>query len=420
MTNATASSPPLPAPGGAPAPSGGRRPAVDLSLRVEVTALVLVGALLPLALLVGVAGPGSVPSRALGAGAVGLLLVVLAAYPLARGLHLVVADLSGMLLQLGGADTDLTARLRTRTRGDLSRLGAHFNAFMASLESMVQEALRSGIALTSSTTRIAAGTRELEATMAEQVASTQQVAATAREISTTTQELSMTMEEVSVLASEVSGNAAAGLDGLQKMEANMNLVDDASRTVSSKLGVINDKAARISAVVTTIANVAKQTNLLSLNAAIEAEKAGQYGQGFSVVAREIRRLADQTEVATLDIDRMVREMKGAVSEGVMSMDKFAGQMRQAVSEVSDVSVQLAGISVQVGSVNDKFDVVRVGMQAQAVGAQQITEAMSQLSQATTQTAEALRSTNRSLQELDDAARNLQRTFSRYRVGPATA
>jgi methyl-accepting chemotaxis protein WspA len=417
---AEAASLPAPSPDGDPAPRGFRRVVVDLSLRAEVTALVLFGGLLPMALLAALAGPRSLPAGVWGAGLLGIVVAVLAAYPVARGLHLVVTDLGGLLEQMTGADTDLTRRLRTRCRGDLSRLSVRFNSFLASLEAMVQEALRSGISLASSTTRIAAGTRELEATMAEQAASSQQVATTAREISTTTQELSMTMEEVSVLATEVSGNAAAGLEGLQKMETNMNLVDEASKTVSSKLGIINDKAARISAVVTTIANVAKQTNLLSLNAAIEAEKAGQYGQGFSVVAREIRRLADQTEVATLDIDRMVREMKGAVSEGVMSMDKFAGQMRQAVSEVSDVSVQLAGISVQVGSVNDKFDVVRVGMQAQAVGAQQITEAMSQLSQATSQTAEALRSTNRSLQELDDAARSLQRTFSRYRVGPAPA
>ena len=80
-------------------------------------------------------------------------------------------------------------------------------------------------------------------------------------------------------------------------------------------------------VVTTITKVADQTNLLSINAAIEAEKAGEYGRGFLVVAREIRRLADQTAVATLDIENMVRHMQDAVSAGVMQMDKFSDEVR---------------------------------------------------------------------------------------------
>jgi methyl-accepting chemotaxis protein WspA len=80
----------------------------------------------------------------------------------------------------------------------------------------------------------------------------------------------------------------------------MNKLADSTSAISGKLGVISDKANNINSIITTITKVADQTNLLSLNAAIEAEKAGEYGLGFAVVAREIRRLADQTAVATLD------------------------------------------------------------------------------------------------------------------------
>ena len=95
--------------------------------------------------------------------------------------------------------------------------------------------------------------------------------------------------------------------------------------------------------VTTIAKVADQTNLLSLNAAIEAEKAGEYGRGFSVVATEIRRLADQTAVATYDIEQMVREIQSAVAAGVMGMDKFSEEVRRGMSEVTQVGDQLSQI-----------------------------------------------------------------------------
>jgi len=86
----------------------------------------------------------------------------------------------------------------------------------------------------------------------------------------------------------------------------MKQLAEATTSISSKLSVISDKAGNINSVVTTINMVADQTNLLSLNAAIEAEKAGEYGLGFAVVAREIQRLADQTALATRDIETMVK------------------------------------------------------------------------------------------------------------------
>ena len=85
--------------------------------------------------------------------------------------------------------------------------------------------------------------------------------------------------------------------------------------MNAKLEVLNEKASNINQVVTTITKVADQTNLLSLNAAIEAEKAGEHGRGFAVVATEIRRLADQTAIASYDIEQLVKEMQSAVSAG---------------------------------------------------------------------------------------------------------
>ena len=105
------------------------------------------------------------------------------------------------------------------------------------------------------------------------------------------------------------------------------------------------RTASINLAVTTIAKVADQTNLLSINAAIEAEKAGEYGKGFLVVAREIRRLADQTAVASLDIERMVKEMHSSVSAGVMEMDKFAEQVRSSSWLVTDISFTAATASL---------------------------------------------------------------------------
>ncbi|MCA1993616.1 MAG: methyl-accepting chemotaxis protein, partial [Coleofasciculus sp. S288] len=167
--------------------------------------------------------------------------------------------------------------------------------------------------------------------------------------------------------------------------------------------------------VTTITKVADQTNLLSLNAAIEAEKAGEYGLGFAVVAREIRRLADQTAVATLDIENMVREMQSAVSTGVMEMDKFTKEVGQSVEDVRDISVQLGSIIEQVQALSPRFEAVNQGMETQSQGAQQINEAMVQLSEASSQTATALREINSAIEQLNDAAHGLRHEISRFKV-----
>ncbi len=194
----------------------------------------------------------------------------------------------------------------------------------------------------------------MEATVNEQAASTNEVVATAKEISATSQELVRTMGEVSAMSEETVVAADSGQQGLGRMESTMHQMEEATQSISSKLAIINEKAANINSVVTTITKVADQTNLLSLNAAIEAEKAGEYGVGFSVVAREIRRLADQTAVATLDIEQTVKEMRSAVSAGVMSMDNFSEEVRQGADEIRRVGSQLTQIIERVQALPAPF------------------------------------------------------------------
>ena len=189
----------------------------------------------------------------------------------------------------------------------------------------------------------------------------------------------------------------------------------ASETIGSKLEVLSEKASNINSVVTTITKVADQTNLLSLNAAIEAEKAGEYGVGFSVVATEIRRLADQSAVATLDIEQMVKEMQAAVSAGVMSVDKFSEEVRSSVEDMSKVSTQLVQIIEQVQKLTPRFEDVHEGMQFQSKGADQIKQTIVQLNDAAQQTLDSIRQSSITIERLNEAAQGLQGGVSRFKV-----
>ncbi|MCU0546625.1 MAG: methyl-accepting chemotaxis protein [Oscillatoriaceae cyanobacterium Prado104] len=316
------------------------------------------------------------------------------------------------------SDGKLDTEIEVRSNDEVGQVLSSLKTMLQSLRMLIKQVQHSGIQVTSSVTEIAASGRQLEATVTEQVASTHEVAATARQIANTAQDLVHTMDEVVVMSEASALAATGGKEDLQLMETTMRQLAESTRSISARLGTISEKANNINCIVSTITKVADQTNLLSLNAAIEAEKAGEYGLGFAVVAREIRRLADQTAVATLDIEGMVRDMQSSVSAGVMEMDKFAKEVSDSVDKAREISTQFVEIINKVQSLTPRFEAVNQGMEAQSHSAQQISDAMMQLSEASSQTVSALREINNALAHLTDTAQNLRHEVSRYQLTAA--
>ncbi|WP_371926679.1 methyl-accepting chemotaxis protein [Pseudomonas sp. ANT_H12B] len=310
---------------------------------------------------------------------------------------------------------DLSGRLNLERKDEFDAVETGFNDMMTELTSLVSQAQRSSVQVTTSVTEIAATSKQQQATATETAATTTEIGATSREIAATSRDLVRTMTEVSTAADQASVAAGSGQQGLARMEETMHSVMGAADLVNAKLAILNEKAGNINQVVVTIVKVADQTNLLSLNAAIEAEKAGEYGRGFAVVATEVRRLADQTAVATYDIEQMVREIQSAVSAGVMGMDKFSEEVRRGMSEVQQVGEQLSQIIHQVQALAPRVLMVNEGMQAQATGAEQINHALVQLGDASSQTVESLRQASFAIDELSQVAVGLRSGVSRFKV-----
>ena len=310
---------------------------------------------------------------------------------------------------------DFTRRVSLERKDEFGILGDGLNRLADDLSVLVGQVQRSGIQVNMTATEIAATAKEQQSTTNQVAATTAEIGATSKQISATSKELDKTMNEVSQVAEDTTHLANSGQTAIAHMESTMRQIMDASGSIATKLAVLNEKTANINSVVTTITKVADQTNLLSLNAAIEAEKAGEYGLGFAVVAMEIRRLADQTAVATYDIEKMVKEMQSAVAAGVMGMDKFSEELRHGVEEIRQVSMQLAEIIHQVQTLTPRFQTVNEGMHAQATGAQQISETLTQLSEAASQTADSLRQSNLAIEQLNEAARGLQTSVARFKL-----
>ena len=341
----------------------------------------------------------------LAAGLLGFLLLRSIMSPMQRIVSILEVMRSG----------DLSKRLNLERKDEFGAVETGFNDMMAELTALVSQAQRSSVQVTTSVTEIAATSKQQQATATETAATTTEIGATSREIAATSRDLVRTMTEVTSAADQASILAGSGQQGLARMEDTMHSVMGAADLVNAKLAILNEKAGNINQVVVTIVKVADQTNLLSLNAAIEAEKAGEYGRGFAVVATEVRRLADQTAVATYDIEQMVREIQSAVSAGVMGMDKFSEEVRRGMSEVQQVGEQLSQIIHQVQALAPRVLMVNEGMQAQATGAEQINHALVQLGDASSQTVESLRQASFAIDELSQVAVGLRSGVSRFKV-----
>jgi methyl-accepting chemotaxis protein WspA len=185
--------------------------------------------------------------------------------------------------------------------------------------------------------------------------------------------------------------------------------------ISARLAVLREKAEKITGVVKTISKIAEQTNLLSLNAAIEAEKAGEAGPGFSVVAFEIRRLADQTSLSAMEIERMIKEMHNAVNAGVSGVDLFSTKVQKGVHDIEDVGKHLALIIQRVQALIPRFESAGEAMKTQSIGAEQISESMMHINESAQQTAESVRELNEITNRLNQAAKSLQTEVSRFKT-----
>ena len=352
-------------------------------------------------------------SQSLGIGAILLILtlcLILCLRIFVRKPLLMIANIAHKL-----GDFDLTLNISTTRQDEIGRLLMALHDMVQSFRQLISQVQQSGVQVTSSATELSATAKEQEATIAAQVNSTSKVLNSVQEIYEMMMVWVQAMQQVASKFEETAGFASSGQTDLTHMEDAMQHMENASISISNRLQTINEKTENITTVVTTITRVADQTNLLSLNAAIEAEKAGESGRGFTVVAREIRRLADQTAVATLDIEEMVHQMQAAVSTGVMEMDKFIAEVRRSAEDVELISLQLSKIIEQVQELSPNFAEVNLAMEYQAENAQKINTAMILLSEEMRETKASLHETYSAIEQLNEAASNLHDEVSRFKV-----
>ena len=286
---------------------------------------------------------------------------------------------------------------------------------LASLRELVRTMQQLGVAVKGASTQLAASTTQHEAIVSEQAATSNQLAATVGEISATSQQLSQSVSSVSDSARAMASHAGSCQRDLEGVLSGLKQTEATSQRVGTQLGALEETTSRIAQVTEAMMQLAAQANLLSLNAAIEAEKAGEAGRGFSIVALEIRRLADQTAASASEIEGSLGTIRTSTSSTVTMVGDFLHRVKGDAQRVDEVGSRVAEILQQVQTVSEQIEMVEQATQSQAQGARFALDGLQQLSEAIQQTLGSVRDTVATAQKLEKISTTIHSTASRYTV-----
>jgi len=279
---------------------------------------------------------------------VGVILLIAFAYAMARIEVRPIAALSRAARRVSGGD--LTARVTPAGAVEVSTLGDAFNRMVERLEGLVSRVQGTSSDLSDSATRLSAASNQLAATTARQSSSATETSASMEELARTSAQIAETVERV----------ASQAADTRDKLEqAREEILASTERTLN-----LTDRVRDITKILSLINELADQTNLLALNAAIEAARAGEAGRGFAVVADEVRRLADRSKTLASDISKITESVQSETNATVMAMDKGAEQLKVGLSLMEHVAEASSGI--------------RLATQQQQSATEQVVEAMEQV------------------------------------------
>ncbi len=311
---------------------------------------------------------------------------------------------------------DLTARMAVASSNELFiKLGEVINNTNESLNNLIGGIHRVSQQIASSANEILAASNQLMRTTETQAGSLTEITSTANEVAATANELSRNAQNVSNLAQASAKTSQAGSGIIVETLEGMTRIKDSNKTTSARLSLLSEKAENIDKVVNTIINVADQTNLLSLNAAIEAAKAGEQGKGFAVVAQEIRKLADQTSIASQDIGNMIGEIKAAVNSSVMSMEKSSEDVRAGTDLVNNAGGIFRGIIENHQNILPQIETIASAVNQQAESVKQVSVAINQIQEGLNLTVASAKQSQVSADELNSTAKELKGAVVKFKL-----
>jgi len=308
---------------------------------------------------------------------------------------------------------DLTATVLPASDRDV--LGSSFVAMIGNLRSMNRE-LQEGInVLASATSEILSSTTQVASGMSETAASVTETTATVEEVKQTTLLASEKSKAVSENAQKAAQVAQQGTAAVSANIEGINHIRGLMETVAEGLVKLSEQTQSIGEIIAAVNDLAQQSNLLSVNAAIEAAKAGEQGKGFTVVAQEIKSLADQSKQSTEQVRAILTEIQKATSAAVMSAEQVSKAVETGVKQAEESGASITNLAESVTKAAQASTQIAASSQQQLVGMEQVAQAMENIKQATQQNVAGMKQAEQAAHNLNELGQKLKELVGRYKV-----
>ncbi len=342
---------------------------------------------------------------------IGLLVIWLVGHGIARPLKQMVA----MLDDIAQGEGDLTRRLTSDRADELGSIAKGFNTFLAKLQAMITQVVTSVQSVSDSSEHTADIAIRTNIGVHKQMAEIDQVATAVHEMTATAQDVARNATQAAQAASHADQAAA---QGMQIVRDTSNSIGVLAVEIGKAVGVVQTLAKdseNINAILTAIRGIAEQTNLLALNAAIEAARAGEQGRGFAVVADEVRNLAQKTQKATEEIQTMIQQLQQGTRDVVRVMEDSQNRTDESVQHAAKAAEALETITQAVSVINDMNTQIASAAEEQSAVADDINRNVINIGQVANEVAGGADESSAASADLTKLAEQQRRLINQFKV-----